>query len=192
VGGSGSGKSWLSEKLQAALGRRAGRLSLDDFYRDRSHLSPLRRSKLNFDNPRAIDWVRFESALRALAANKPAAIPCYDFTSHCRLKRLKWLKPSPIVFVEGLWLLHRPALRRWFALSIYLDCAKPLRLRRRIERDQLSRGRTKTSILEQFRQTVEPMHRMHVAPQKRWATIVLREPRPADVKQLSERLRRLM
>src|SRR5689334_19369399 len=36
VGGSGSGKTWLAKKLQAALGDRAARLSLDDFYRDRS------------------------------------------------------------------------------------------------------------------------------------------------------------
>ena len=44
VGGSGAGKTWLAEKLCTALGRQAARLSLDDFYRDRSHLSPDRKS----------------------------------------------------------------------------------------------------------------------------------------------------
>jgi ABC-type glutathione transport system ATPase component len=38
VGGSGSGKTWLAEKLAAALAPRAERLSLDDFYRDLSQL----------------------------------------------------------------------------------------------------------------------------------------------------------
>ena len=38
VGGSGSGKTWLAEKLAAALAPRAARLSLDDFYRDLSAL----------------------------------------------------------------------------------------------------------------------------------------------------------
>ena len=31
VGGSGAGKSWLAEKLQARLGKQTARLSLDDF-----------------------------------------------------------------------------------------------------------------------------------------------------------------
>src|SRR6266478_8182760 len=57
AGGSGSGKTWLAEKLLAILRGKAAHLSLDDFYRDRSHLSPARRAKLNFDksNQRRLD-----------------------------------------------------------------------------------------------------------------------------------------
>ena len=64
VGGSGAGKSWLAERLHRRLGARAARLSLDDFYRDRSHLPPGRREKLNFDHPRSIDWRSAERVLR--------------------------------------------------------------------------------------------------------------------------------
>jgi uridine kinase len=49
-------------------------------------------------------------------------------------------------------------------------------LQRRLERDISGRGRSAKSALEQFRKTVEPMHRKYVAPQVRWADMVL----PAD------------
>ncbi|MBL9175862.1 MAG: hypothetical protein JNL10_20125, partial [Verrucomicrobiales bacterium] len=43
AGGSGSGKTWLSRRIAQRLGNRAEVLSLDDFYRDRSHLTPSER-----------------------------------------------------------------------------------------------------------------------------------------------------
>src|SRR5439155_9499390 len=116
VGGSGSGKTWLAEKLQAALAGKAARLSLDDFYRDRSHVAPARRAKINFDNPGAIDWAGFERVLRECAAGKAASLPCYDFKTHCRLRTSKRLPPRPVILVDGLWLLRRPSLRRLFGL----------------------------------------------------------------------------
>jgi len=135
VGGSGSGKSWLAEKLQTALGSNAGRLSLDDFYRDRSHLSPAQRARINFDNPAAIDWPAFEHALNSCLRSKKTQIPQYDFRTHCRLPRSKTLKPKPIMFVEGLWLLRSPRLRKLFGFRIFLDAPMKLRLRRRLARD---------------------------------------------------------
>jgi uridine kinase len=175
VGGSGSGKTWLADKLQAGLGSKAARLSLDDFYRDRSHLPPSRRATINFDNPRAIDWSGFERVLRDCRAGKAVRIPCYDFKTHCRLRSSKLLKPKPIIIVDGLWLLRRPSLRRLFSLSIFLDCPMSIRLQRRLARDLLTRGRTRTSIHRQFLKTVEPMHRRYVTPQIRWAEVVLHD-----------------
>lgn len=176
VGGSGSGKSWLAEKLQTTLGSKAGRLSLDDFYRDRSHLTPAQRARINFDNPAAIDWPAFEHALNSCLRLKKTQIPQYDFRTHCRLPRSKTLKPKLIMFVEGLWLLRSPRIRKFFGFRIFLDIPMKLRLRRRLARDLTVRGRSRSSIQEQFRKTVEPMHRKYVVPQLHRADIVL----PAD------------
>jgi len=173
VGGSGSGKTWLAEKLQASLGRKAIRISLDDFYLDRSHLPPVRRGKLNFDHPRAIDWVGFQRVLRNLRAKREARIPQYDFSTHCRLRATRLVRSRPIVLVDGLWLLRRKSLRHLFAFKIFLDCSADIRLKRRLSRDLISRGRTGASVRDQFRKTVEPMHRRFVVSQKRWADLVL-------------------
>ena len=173
TGGSGSGKTWLAEKLEAALAPRAARLSLDDFYRDRSHLALAKRARLNFDQPGAIDWPKLECALLALRQGHRARVPCYDFTTHARLVRTKTLDPKPVILVEGLWLLRRPSIRSYFALRIFVDCPRALRLRRRLARDTLSRGRSRASVLKQFRETVDPMHQRYVTPQARYADVIL-------------------
>jgi uridine kinase len=173
VGGSGAGKSWLAEKLKTALGNRAMRLSLDDFYHDHSRLSTVRRAQINFDNPRAIDWPRVQTVLNDLLKGRSARLPCYDFKTHCRLKHEKSIRCKPIVLADGLWLLRRPALRRLFDLKIFIECPAPTRLKRRLKRDSILRGRTTASVREQFRCTVEPMHAKFVTSQKRWADLVL-------------------
>jgi uridine kinase len=193
VGGSGSGKSWLAEKLQAMLGPAAGRLSLDDFYRDRSHLSPAKRARINFDKPSAIDWRTFECVLNCSLHWRNAYVPRYDFKTHCRLPRSRVLKPKAIIFVEGLWLLRAPRIRKFFGFRIFLDSPMQLRLCRRLARDVTARGRSPKSVRDQFRKTVEPMHRRFVLPQIDWADIVLKGyPAGREIAQLTALLRERM
>jgi uridine kinase len=173
VGGSGAGKSWLARALCTSLGRKAGLISLDDFYRDRSHLTPRQREKINFDHPRSIDWPMLGDVLTQLAASQPAHAPGYDFKTHCRLPSPRLILPCPILIVEGLWLLRPHNLRRFFDLRVYVDCGSQLRLQRRLARDLSSRARTRASIRAQFRNQVEPMHKKFVEPQKRHADFVL-------------------
>ena len=175
AGGSGSGKTFLSQKLAAALGPGVVRLAMDDFYWDHSHLTPERRTTLNFDHPRAIDWRTLERVLGRLSHGRAARVPGYDFSTHCRLPAQQALRPGPIVLLDGLWPLRRPRLRRLFGLRIFVACGPSLRLRRRLARDLRARGRTRRSIRDQFRLTVEPMHRRFVEPQANWADIVLLE-----------------
>jgi uridine kinase len=191
VGGSGAGKTWLAEKLQAFLGPEATRLALDDFYRDRSHLPITQRARINFDHPRAIDWAAVQCALRDYLAGRPVHRPVYDFRTHCRMARTKVLPSKPVLIMDGLWLLRRPSLRRLFDLRIFIDCPTRARWRRRLARDLRSRGRSRTWIGRQFWETVEPMHRRFVTPQRRWADLVL----PGtfgqrEVKQIAEWLRK--
>jgi uridine kinase len=190
VGGSGSGKSWLAKKLHAALDPDAVRLSLDDFYRDRSHLHPVRRAKLNFDNPRAIDWLTVEKALADLRAGSEACLPTYNFKTHCRLADENTLAPKPVVIMEGLWLLHHASVREVFGVKIFIECPARMRRSRRLARDLRSRGRSRASILEQLRSTVEPMYARFVAPQQKWADIILRHDfSEGDVRRLAHELR---
>jgi len=175
AGGSGAGKTWLAEQLTASLAPDVVRLSMDDFYLDRSHLSLARRATLNFDHPRAIDWRALEAAVRRLRAGRPAQVPCYDFSTHCRRSSQSSLFPKAVVLVDGLWPLYRPSLRRLLDLRIFLACPARTRLRRRLARDLKARGRTAESVRQQFRLTVEPMHRRFVEPQAKWADLILRE-----------------
>lgn len=190
VGGSGAGKTWLAKKLRAALEPDAAYFSLDDFYHDFARIKPERRAKINFDHPRTIDWETMEKVLGDLRAGRAAQLPRYDFKTHRRVREKTALACKPMVLVDGLWLLHRRSLRRLFELKIFIDCPARTRRGRRLLRDLRSRGRTRVSILEQLKNTVEPMHERFVAPQRKWADIVLRHTFSAgEVRRLVRELR---
>jgi uridine kinase len=176
VGGSGAGKTWLSRRLEEALGFPVTRLSLDDFYRDHSHLAPVARERVNFDHPREIDWRLAERALLGCRAGRAVLVPRYSFVTHTRQSKLKRLTPKPVILVDGLWLLWSPCVRRLFDLRVFLHCPHRLRLERRLARDVAHRGRDDRSVRRQFQKTVAPMHKRFVAPQAQWADVVLRQP----------------
>jgi uridine kinase len=162
--------------LQEVLELPVASLSLDNFYRDRSHLAPPLRERVNYDHPRAIDWSLAEAVLRSCRAGRAVRLPQYSFATHTRLPKSKLFVPKSIILVDGLWLLWRPRLRGLFDLRIFLHCPARLRLRRRLERDLAGRGRDRRSVYRQFQDTVAPMHERFVAPQARWADVIFRQP----------------
>ena len=192
VGGSGAGKTWLADRLEKTFGEKATRLSLDDFYLDRSHLPATRRSKINFDHPRAIDWKNVERVLQKFAAGKAARAPKYDFATHTRLADGQFVKPNSVVIVDGLWLLRRPVLRKLFSCRIFIDCPRRIRLQRRLNRDFRERGRDAGSIRKQFLGQVAPMHDRFVRPQLRRANIVISNPNAGEVASLAEQIKAVL
>jgi len=150
-----------------------GRVLLDDFYRDLSALPAGRRARVNFDHPRAIDWALFRQVLEAIRGGRPVRLPRYDFVRHVRAGYRKAWRPPPLVLVDGLWLLRTPAVRRAFALRLYVDAPAAVRRERRLERDRTERGRSCASIRRQFREHVQPMHARFVEPQRSRADRVL-------------------
>jgi uridine kinase len=176
VGGSGSGKTWLANKLCAELGKRAMRLSLDDFYRDLSPLPMVERERVNFDDPASVDWGVVLGVMDALTRGEAAQVPVYDFATHTRRQQTRTLAPRPLVFWDGLWLLCDKTMRERFDYAVYMDCAEPERFARRMTRDILERGRTEKSVRDQFVGHVQPMHAKFVEPQRALADTVLASP----------------
>ena len=193
VGWSGSGKSWLSGRLQGHFANQAACVSLDDFYRDQSYLAPGRRAAINFDHPKAVDWDLFQNWMSRARAGRSGTLPRYDFSNHTRMSETVTWQAVPLVLVEGLWLLWRAAVRRLFDFSIFVDCPGEVRLQRREARDVEERGRTRGSVRTQFRKVVAPMHDLYVAPQARWADMVLAHPiGEGDVYRVAVRLTELI
>lgn len=193
VGGSGAGKTWLAHHLQKTLGRQAACLSLDSFYRDRSHLPAGRRNRINFDHPRAIDWPLVEQVLKQCRRQQFVRVPVYDFSTHARNCVRELWQPSAVIIMDGLWLLRPHRVRRFFNLKIYLDCPEKLRLKHRLARDAAQRGRNKSSVRKQFRETVVPMHHRYVTPQRRWADLIVQQPLyKRDVTRVAQNVRRLI
>jgi len=71
--------------------------------------------------------------------------------------------------------LADPDLRSQLDLKIYVDTDPDLRLARRLKRDIDERGRTTSSVLDQYFATVRPMHLEFVEPSKRYADLIIPE-----------------
>ena len=191
-GGSGAGKSWLVNKLLKSISVAAKVVRLDDFYEDRSHLTPKRRELVNYDHPRAIDWMLITQVLIACKRGEEVRIPCYDFKTHTRTD-FTTLNPTPLLLVEGLWLLKKPKIRELFDLKVFIECPTETRFQRRLKRDVRSRGRTRKSVEEQFKKQVDPMHQQFIEPQKRLADKILKSPLSnQQLKQLTIQLELLL
>ncbi len=173
TGGSGSGKTWLARRLKRRLGGQAGLISLDDFYRDLADRPARERARVNFDHPEAIDWDLFRECLVGIQRGERMELPRYDFATHTRHGRPRVWQPRPVVVIDGLWLLRRPAIRKLYAMTVFVDCPEELRLARRLARDQAERARSRASVLRQWRSQVKPMHDAHVAPQVKQARLVV-------------------
>jgi len=64
-------------------------------------------------------------------------------------------------------------LRDLLDIKIFVDTDADLRILRRMERDIKERARSFASIIEQYRNTVRPMHLEFVEPSKRFADIII-------------------
>lgn len=91
-GGSGSGKSTVTEQLLINTGdARCTVIRQDNYYKDQSHLSFEERIKTNYDHPFAFDNDLFIEHLKELKAGKSVDMPEYDFSVHNRKKqRFTW------------------------------------------------------------------------------------------------------
>jgi uridine kinase len=174
AGGSGSGKSTVSQQVLASFGAEMVSVVMqDDYYRDQSDLTPDVRRKQNYDHPHAFDWPLLVQHVQALRAGETIAMPEYDFTIDNRSDRTIAVRPAPVIVIEGLFALYDENLRDMMSLKIFVDTASDVRFIRRMQRDIVERGRSVDSIVGQYLETVRPMHKQFIEPTKRHADIIL-------------------
>jgi uridine kinase len=174
AGGSGSGKSTVSQQVLSSFG--ADMVSIvmqDDYYCDQTHLTPEIRRQQNYDHPQAFDWPLLIQHVQALRHGQAIEMPEYDFTIDNRSDRTIHVKPAPVIVIEGLFALYNADLRRMMSLKIFVDTASDVRFIRRMQRDTTERGRSLESIVNQYLETVRPMHKQFIEPTKRYADVIL-------------------
>jgi uridine kinase len=174
AGASGSGKTTFSKKLMAALQKNETLLIAQDaYYKDLSHLSIEEKAKQNFDHPDSLDFDLMKSHLIDLQKGNEIRQPIYDFNTHRRISCSKKIHPTKIIIVEGTLVLSQNRLQELYDHKIYIDLDQNICLDRRIERDIVERGRTRSSVLEQYNQTVKPMFEEFIEPSKYKADLII-------------------
>jgi uridine kinase len=193
TGGTASGKSTLASDLVAAMRGRAVLVSQDWYYRDQSRLPPEQEKELNFDHPNAFDAALLRHDLRELKARRAVEAPQYDYATHRRVRRTVRVEPADMIVLDGLLILHDPALRRLLDYSVFVDVPADIRLARRVRRDVADRRIPVEETLRLYLKFVRPMHERFVRPTARHATTVWHpENDPKYPAKLARHLRRLM
>ena len=175
AGGTGSGKTTLMNRIIDHFTDDITVLSHDNYYRRHDELTYEQRCQLNYDEPAALETDLMARHLDKLRQGEAIQCPVYDFTQHNRSDETITIVPKKVIIVEGILIFENQPLRDLMDIKIFVDTDADVRLCRRIKRDVRKRGRTLESVLEQYQNTVKPMHEMYVEPSNKYADIVVPE-----------------
>lgn len=174
AGGTGSGKTTVVNKIVASLP--AGEVAVipqDSYYKDSSHIPPEERSKINFDEPAAIEWTLLAKHLEMLKAGKAIEMPTYSYLTCTRQPETVHIEPCDVVIVEGILVLSDPEMRQKMDIKCFVDADPDDRLIRVIARDCIERGRTPQMVIDRYQDILKPMHSMYIEPSKRFADLII-------------------
>lgn len=173
AGGSASGKTTVVKRLAERFGSSIQVLGHDNYYRAHDDLPYEERCRLNYDYPGAFETDWMVQHIKELKAGRSIDHPTYDFTVHNRSAVTVHMEPRPVIIVEGILVLESEELRDLMDLRIFVDTDAEERLTRRILRDTKERGRSVENILQQYIETVKPMHEKYIEPSKKYADIIV-------------------
>lgn len=175
-GGTGSGKTTVANRLLQAVGsHEVAFIQQDSYYRNLADMPLDYRHKVNFDHPDAIDNDLMVSHVAALGRGQSVDLPLYDFKNHVRRPETVRVEPKLITIVEGILIFAEPRLLAEMDVKVFVDTPDDIRFIRRLRRDIAERGRTVDSVIEQWIETVRPMHQQFVEPSKRVADVIIPE-----------------
>jgi len=174
AGGSGSGKTTVVRRIVESIGHdHVSVLEHDRYYRDRSELRFEERAALNYDHPDSLETDLLVRHVVDLRAGRAIEIPVYDFTRYARRPTTETILPRKAIIVEGILIYTDAELRRLMDIKVFVDTDADTRFIRRLQRDVKERGRSMDSVIEQYQNTVNPMHLEFVEPSKRYADVII-------------------
>ena len=145
----------------------------DSDYKDSSHIPPEERSKINFDEPAAIEWSLLVEHLRQLKDGKTIQMPTYSYLTCTRQAETVEVTPSDVIIVEGILVLTDPHIRNMLDIKVFVDADPDDRLIRVIARDCIERGRTPEIVINRYQEVLKPMHMQYIEPSKRYADLIV-------------------
>lgn len=174
AGGTGSGKTTLTEHLAQRFGPDISVVHHDNYYK-RQYCSYEERCLTNYDHPDAFDTDMMIEDLKALKRGETIRCPVYDFSIHNRTDETVEVRPTKVVIVEGILIFQDPELRDLMDIKIFVETDADVRILRRALRDVEKRGRSLESVITQYLTTVKPMHEQYVEPTRKFADIIVLE-----------------
>lgn len=176
AGGSGSGKTSVTRSIcQRFSDKTILVIEQDYYYKDQSHLPFEERLNTNYDHPLAFDNDLLIKHIQELMQGNTIEKPVYDYKLHTRSQKVIPVKPKEVIILEGILILEDPRLVDLMDIKVFVDTDADLRIVRRLLRDIKERGRSLDSVIDQYINSVRPMHLQFVEPTKRYADIIIPE-----------------
>ena len=175
AGGSGSGKTTLTNRIAAQFAEDVTVIYHDNYYKAHDDMTYEERCRLNYDHPNAFDTELMVDHLKLLREGQSIECPVYDYTIHNRSKNTMVINPKKVIIVEGILIFENKELCDQMDIRIFVDTDADLRIIRRIRRDVMERARSLDSVINQYMDTVKPMHEQFVEPSKKNASIIVPE-----------------
>lgn len=176
TGGSGSGKTTVSQSIYKQLaGKSIMILQQDTYYNDQTQMPMEERQAVNYDHPLAFDTDLLISDLKKLLNNQSIQMPVYNYAEFTRSSETILTQPRDVIILEGILILDDQRLRDLMDIKVFVDTDDDIRIIRRIQRDMQERGRSLQSVIDQYLATVKPMYHQFVEPTKRYADIIVPE-----------------
>lgn len=174
AGGTASGKTTVARAVLESVGAsQIAYLPHDAYYRDLGDLPAGERTRPNYDHPDSLETKLLIRHIKELLAGQPVHMPVYDFTTDRRTQETILVEPAPIILVDGILIFTKRKLRELMDIKVYVDTDSDVRFIRRLQRDMNERGRSLDSIIQQYLETVRPMHLRFVEPSKHHADIII-------------------
>lgn len=176
TGGSGSGKTTVSQKILEELhGHSISIIQQDSYYKDQAEKTMEERRAVNYDHPLAFDAELLYEHLKMLKNNQKIEVPIYDYKISTRSSEVIEQDPTDVIILEGILILADERIRDMLDIKVYVDTDDDIRIIRRIRRDMEQRARTLDSIINQYLTGVKPMYHQFIEPTKRYADVIVPE-----------------
>jgi uridine kinase len=183
-GASGSGKTYLSEKIKDTIIKEIPEIeiiSCDNYYKDEINLLDM----ANKDIPDALDLQLLEQHLIELQKGNIVEIPKYNFDTAKREKICEKIINGSLIkilIVEGLFVLHDDNIRKLLDLKLFTLLDPDICLARRINRDIKMRNKSYEDILLKYQKFVKPSYVSIIEPSKKFADLIISTSEYCDTK----------
>ena len=182
TGGSGSGKTTFVRALRERLGTGATFFSQDDYYVDIADVVTDGDGVHNFDLPASIDSAAMAADIGRVAAGDTLHRTEYTFQTKYaegqteqsgRVGQAIVLRPARVIVVEGLFVMHEPALSGLMNLKVFVDASDVAKMTRRIKRDRVERQLPLEDVLYRYERHVLPAYRQYLEPYRYDCDLIL-------------------
>ena len=193
-GGSASGKGTVVRQLLAHFSERAAVLCMDDYYFEKDRVPVDASGEPNFDVPESIDLHRFARDVHQLRGGKDLYIDSYTFNQPGVVSERLHIPAVPLIFLDGLYLLHHPEIREQLHLSLWVAASPRTRLDRRVKRDAAERSVPEQEVRYQWNHHVRPGEEAFLDPHVEGTDMMVENEvdQPLDLEPVIERIEALL